>query len=340
MGAFLSCEWVRQESVDVWSFGLKLMEAEEGLALKPGRFVMIDFPDMQGHSRTRCYSIAGASGPDAFEISVRRRGEGGVSDNLVRRLQPGGLVNLVEVAGQITSQQLAGNRSVLMLAAGIGVTVPMALLRDIAVQHQSGAVAPRVRLVLVTPTLDRLPFLAELLSLSLTCPWFELSVRLTRQAVGSGHSCFASGRPTVDEAFGRTPWDSVVVCGGHAFADVFQTHARQWLPDSQLFVEAFSGAQAPKRQEGSATSAEVSIGQQTIVIDSAKSLLAGLEEQGVSVPHQCRAGICGRCRIKVVAGDYRSSAQLALSDKDTQQGYALACCTFATGSSMAIEVPD
>ena len=336
MGAFLSCEFVRQESVDVWSFGFKAMQPQSEQAFDPGRFVMIDFPDVQGNSGTRCYSISGATAPDTFEISVRRKGDGGVSDNLVRRLQPGALVNLVDVAGQITSRQLAGNCTVLMLAAGIGVTVPIALVRDIAKQHLAGVAAPKVRLVIVTPVLECLPFLAELLSLSLTAAWFELSVRLTRQAVVSGHSCFAAGRPTAEEVFGGSSWDSVVICGGLAFADFFQAQARNRLPHCTLFVEAFSAAEAPQPL-GGANAVAVKIGTETVVIDSAKNLLTALEEQGVSIQHQCRAGICGRCRIKVVDGDYRSSAQLALSDKERQQGYVLACCTFATGAGISIE---
>ncbi|WP_287810780.1 2Fe-2S iron-sulfur cluster binding domain-containing protein, partial [Pseudomonas sp.] len=74
-------------------------------------------------------------------------------------------------------------------------------------------------------------------------------------------------------------------------------------------------------------------------IDPGKSLLEGLEEQGVSIPNQCRAGICGRCRIKVRSGEYRTRDDFAISAKDRAQGHVLACCTYPLGDEISVERP-
>lgn len=338
MVSFLSCEWVRRETLEVWSFGLKVLQPDTALKLLPGRFVNVEFPDAQGNGGTRCYSIAAVSGPDAFEISVRRRGSGGVSDSLVERLKPGGLLRLIGIAGDITPGKIAGATTVLMLAAGIGITVPIALLRDIAVKHRAGEVAPKVRLMMVAPALDRVPFLAELLSLHLSADWFDLCIRVTRQKLACVTPCFGVGRPSADDAFEHGHWQSVVICGGHGFAGFFQAEARRLMPDCQLLVEAFSGCDMPLAAPVDVAFVKVVIGAETVMADAGKNLLAALEERGVIIASQCRAGICGRCRIKVVAGDYRCDGSLALSAADIANGYALACCTFATGASIAIEI--
>jgi ferredoxin len=59
------------------------------------------------------------------------------------------------------------------------------------------------------------------------------------------------------------------------------------------------------------------------VLDLAESL-------GVPIDSQCRAGICGTCRCKLLAGRVTMEARDALSDADEADGYILACQARAT----------
>jgi len=47
----------------------------------------------------------------------------------------------------------------------------------------------------------------------------------------------------------------------------------------------------------------------------------------------CRGGGCGICRVKVIAGEYRTGKMSAakMPDSDRQAGYALACRLFPAG---------
>lgn len=51
-------------------------------------------------------------------------------------------------------------------------------------------------------------------------------------------------------------------------------------------------------------------------------LLEQLEQQGIRIPYSCRAGLCGSCRVKLVAGEVTPLRQGAM---DAQQGTILCC---------------
>lgn len=46
-------------------------------------------------------------------------------------------------------------------------------------------------------------------------------------------------------------------------------------------------------------------------------LLEQLEQQGIKVPYSCRAGICGKCRVRLLEGDVRALKKSAISDDGT-----------------------
>ncbi len=338
MRCYLTCEWIKQETQNIWSFGLASTMKSGIPDIAPGRFVVIDFPDMSGRVASRCYSITATEDSGAFQISVKRNGRDGVADSLVSRLRPGGLVALSEVAGDIGVECLLSMPKVLMLASGIGVTVPMGLLRGLAKLQGLGRDVPLVRLVVVVRDVADLPFLPELLALHLGSDWFDLHVRVTGTQLLSANECFAAGRPTFEQVFGELQWDCVVICGSHAFADAYQGSIRRNLPGCQLYVEVFTASEveAGHAQPGAVVVANVD--GKALRIDSAKTLLDALAEHGVAIPSQCRSGICGRCRVKVSGGSCRSAGDFALSRGDRENGYVLACCTYPVGVEVSIEV--
>lgn len=52
----------------------------------------------------------------------------------------------------------------------------------------------------------------------------------------------------------------------------------------------------------------------------------------------CRAGICGHCRLKVSQGHYTLEPDFCLTDKDKDEGYALACCTFPQSGTIKVDL--
>lgn len=75
-----------------------------------------------------------------------------------------------------------------------------------------------------------------------------------------------------------------------------------------------------------------------IVANSCETLLTAMERAGINAPSKCRAGGCGYCHSRLIAGKY----SIAGADKrrlaDAKFGFIHPCCTYPD-SDMEIEVP-
>lgn len=407
------CDSTALEAGNVKVFALRL-PASHGLChdIDPGRYVALEYTDMAGGVQQRMYSVTRKPAPDVFEIAVRRTGTHGVADRMHANLEQGAAVTLLYTGGDITVDAVLAHRQVLMWAGGIGVTLPIALLRELAQLAKDGWPVPHVTLYLCCPKVQDVPFLNELLELDLTCDWFDMQVFITRQPIDTDSRHFRPGRPSDDMLAALPAPGAVLLCGGHQFALETRSRVREWFPHAELLIESFSAPKAPVpvqsavpapmpevmpaadrsddrsaqippgllqemppqggvaapaigRAASPATGpacgpavvpAVTSIGipmvapaatpggaviaiagrEGGLAADPGKSLLDNLEQHGVPIRSQCRSGICGSCRVKILAGECRREADFCLDDHDVSNGYALACCTFPTAGELTV----
>ena len=69
-----------------------------------------------------------------------------------------------------------------------------------------------------------------------------------------------------------------------------------------------------------------------------KSLLLELREQGLDLPYGCQYGGCITCAAKLIEGEIDQRAQVALNNRQINDGYVIMCvaraktdCTFEIG---------
>jgi len=79
-------------------------------------------------------------------------------------------------------------------------------------------------------------------------------------------------------------------------------------------------------------------GGETYEVDRRRSLLESLREEGVDLPYGCRYGGCITCAAKLVAGEVDQRGQVALNNRQVNNGYVVLCvarpksdCTFDVG---------
>jgi ferredoxin len=89
------------------------------------------------------------------------------------------------------------------------------------------------------------------------------------------------------------------------------------VPDDDVRTEAFvspgvASANAPIDDDDGAH--EVRFARQHLVVSAPGrlTLLEAAEDAGLDLPFECRSGICGRCKVKVLEGEVTMSAEDAL----------------------------
>ena len=60
-------------------------------------------------------------------------------------------------------------------------------------------------------------------------------------------------------------------------------------------------------------------------VDHRKPLLNSLREQGVDLPYGCKYGGCITCAAKLIKGDVHQRAQVALNNRQINDGYVILC---------------
>lgn len=73
-----------------------------------------------------------------------------------------------------------------------------------------------------------------------------------------------------------------------------------------------------------------------------ETILHALEEAGRLVPSDCRAGHCGTCKLRISAGEIDRGfyMPMALSEKEVQDGYLLACSATPVSNMIELDITN
>ncbi|KAJ4959012.1 hypothetical protein NE237_026123 [Protea cynaroides] len=82
--------------------------------------------------------------------------------------------------------------------------------------------------------------------------------------------------------------------------------------------------------EGSTTALEV---------DSDETILSKAIDSGLSVPHDCKLGVCMTCPAKLLSGSVDQSEGM-LSDDVVESGYALLCASYPRSDCHIRTIPE
>lgn len=65
------------------------------------------------------------------------------------------------------------------------------------------------------------------------------------------------------------------------------------------------------------------------IVEQSKTLLEQGEDAGLILPYSCRAGMCGRCKAKLISGEVKQLSTDGLTDQEKEDGYILCCSAIA-----------
>ncbi|MGI6871643.1 PDR/VanB family oxidoreductase [Amycolatopsis sp. 3B14] len=241
-----------------------------------------------GEGLVRQYSLCGdPADRSVLQVAVLREPDGrGGSAWVHDRLSTG---DTVRICGPRNHFRLVDSPRYLFVAGGIGITpiVPM-----IARAEASGA---DWRLVYGGRSRASMAFREELVAR------YGDRVEIRPQD--------ETGLLDLDELLGA-PRDGVAVycCGPEPLLAAVEQRCAAWPPGS-LHVERFSPKAGADAGERTTFEVELAASGRTVTVPPDKSILAAVEEAGVSVLSSCQEGTCGTCETPVLDGvpDHRDS---------------------------------
>ncbi|MFC9557863.1 PDR/VanB family oxidoreductase [Rhodococcus sp. NPDC056960] len=141
----------------------------------------------------------------------------------------------------------------------------------------------------------------------------------------------------LDRALGDPRADvAVYTCGPAPLLDAIEARAESW-PAGAIRLERFSAPASSAVDEGADAPFEVVAKRSgvTVSVPVGQSILATLDEAGVSTLSSCSEGICGACETPVVEGtpDHRD---YVLSDEDKASGSCMMICVSRSSSTRIV----
>ena len=320
-----------------------MLEPTDGRPLAvplPGQFVVLRLrPQADAPPVLRSYSLSGLPDAARYRISIKEEPHGIASTYLNRRLQTGDVLDVSAPRGAFTLQR--GDRPVVLLSAGVGVTPVLTMLHSLAADASPRPVwwihGARNRL-------DH-PFAREVCDLLVNLAKSRSHVRYSRPDATDrqGIDFDAVGRLTVTalEELGVPRESDFYLCGPAAFLEDFTAGLGGWgVARDRVHTEIFGSGkpitpgvkEAPRRPPHAPAGSpgkgpRISFARAGLTVSwepKFQSLLEFAEACDVPVRWSCRTGVCHTCECGLVSGSVTYDPEPLEPPAD---GNLLTCCS-------------
>lgn len=320
------------ESAGVVSLRLAAADGTPLPAASPGQFLTVRLHPLDGRPDvTRTYSLSGRPGAADYRISVKREPHGVAGELVHAGTAVGATLEVAAPRGTFTLEP--GDRPVLLISAGIGVTPLLAMLHALADAAPSGGLAGsagsaggsarQVWWLHGARDGGEHPFAVEAAALLARLPDTRVAICFSAPSPGDrvGADYTRRGRLSADVlADLHLPADAdAYVCGPASFmADVRGALIASGLAAGRIRSEAFGagpaltpgivaeGGRAPHPPSGpSGTGPAVTFARSGLTVNwrpADTALLDLAEACDVPVRWSCRTGVCHNCETALLDG--------------------------------------
>ena len=297
--------------------------------------------DVPGHGvLLRTYTIS-AYDAGRYRLSVKRerlpaQPPGRVSNHVHEHWAAGDLVSAGVPQGRFVLD-MTSNRSIVLLAGGIGITPLLAMLRELAL-HKSSR---KIVLIMGMRHHRDHPFRNEVAELARRMPNLIVHVRYSEQSADAPDGLTPDSFGLVDRVLLRElvpgPDVDVYLCGPGPFMNSMdQALAALGVADERVRYESFGPATIERRRKRApaltpAPSPMVSFAKSGVTAPfepRALNLLEFAEDLGLNPPFNCRSGNCGACATRKLSGSIRYAEEPIAVVADDE---VLICCALPAG---------
>lgn len=338
---------VVQESLGIRSFHL---EPADGLPVQPfeaGQHLPIRLRLPSGETLNRTYTISQAPGDADLRLSIKR--DGAASRHLHDAVKAGDLIEALGPRGQFTIDATE-RRPAVLIGAGIGITPMIAFARHLVAEGFRHRRMRPMHLIQVAHDADSRAFSEELRALQSEAKGaLQVHAVLSLPADDAG---VLTGPFNVELLKRLLPFDDheFFLCGPPTFMQSVYDGLRELgVRDERIQAEAFGPSSLERQPDGALPEApppEPAAEHATVVFRQSGeaadwtpvrgTLLEFAESKGLSPPYSCRAGHCGSCATRLLAGRVTYTEPTAW--KPAEDDVLLCCARPAQDGGALIEL--
>ena len=328
------------------------LEPADGLAAapsRPGQHLPVRLTLADGTRLARAYTLSTAPSDGHYRISVKKQG---LASRHLHQLEEGAQIEVRAPAGGFTIDA-AARRPAVLLAAGIGITPLLAMLRHIVHEGRRTRYLRPTWLFQAARTLDERPFDAEIATLVAAAQGGVRWVRALSQpgAAQPGRDFEHAGRIDMALLQATLPFGDhdFYLCGPAAFMQATYDGLRALsVPDERIHAEAFGPSGLQRSSPGAAVAQALpppatepvrivftASGQEARWHPGDGSLLELAEARGLEPAFGCRGGSCGTCATRVLQGAVTYAARPSFA---VPPGEALLCCAVPAAAQQAVHL--
>ncbi len=326
-------------------------ELHEIFNYKPGQYITLQF-DLNGQQVRRSYSLC--SSPvieEPLRIVVKRVKDGLVSNHINDNLKIGDTVEVLPPDGHFFADVKKENyKTYYLFAAGSGITPIISILKTVLVTEERSY----VYMIFGNRSEETIIFKEGLKQLEENYKdRFVLVQTLSRPKSSwsdiwkTSSNKFRKGRvdaECVEWFINKNPPyaqnSEYYICGpGKMIDNTVKALENIDVPFDRVFIESFGGEEIENTTEvvdNANLIANLKGEVIQTVIPKGKTILRTLIDEGKEPPYSCEAGVCSTCICKVKKGKVYMKNNLALSDKEIEEGYVLSCQSIALSEEIEV----
>ncbi len=356
----LIVENIHRETHDVKTFRFAHPEGDIPFVHRPGQYMTLTL-NINGQIVKRSYTIASSpSQRGHVELTIKRNPEGLVSRYMHDVVKEGDKIRIGAPGGKFFFDDHQ-SKAVVLIAGGVGITPLISIIRYLTDRSWRGKIffinAIRSQHDRIYET--ELSNLANRFGNLHVLTYFSQSKPTAVVANPSERWQEKSGYINADDLLAFVPGLRelpIFLCGPDAMMQaVRKTVVSLGVPNEQISTEEFISprgnvsALGPDFESSSKSQFESTAGEvqsatvsfelssQTVEIDVSTTVLEAAEQAGVALPWECRAGICGQCKVRCKTGRVRMDSRDALTKTEEASGFILACQSHPVTESVSIE---
>ena len=135
------------------------------------------------------------------------------------------------------------------------------------------------------------------------------------------------------DAIGTAQADAYYLCGPEAMMHgVCDALALAGVAPERIRTERFAYATVAKTLPTRPAEVTFAASGRRVTAKPGQTILQASLEAGIDLPYSCTMGGCGACRVKKSGGEVVTSEPNCLTDRERDEGYVLACCSYADGN--------